>query len=41
MIRVLEHLSRENRLRELGLFNLEKTKGDLTEPLQCIKGAYK
>ena len=43
MVGEMEHLSYDDRLRELGLFSLEKRRvqGDLTVAFQYLKGAHK
>jgi len=43
IIRVLEDLSYKDRLRDLGLFSLEKRRmqGDLVSAFQYLKGAYR
>ena len=43
MIQAMEHLSYDDRQKELGLFSLEKRKlcGDLIVAFQCLKGSYR
>ena len=43
MIRVLEHLSYEDRLRDMGLFSTEKRRHweDLIAAFRYLKGAYR
>ena len=43
MIQGVEHLSYKDKLKDLGLFSLEKRRlwGDLIVDMQCLKGDYK
>jgi len=43
MIQGVEHLSYKDKLKDLGVFSLEKRRlwGDLIVDMQCLKGDYK